>query len=585
MAEHDPCMQVLDWLQARVGIKMGQYDSGKRTKPQRDVQPPAPFGFRFDNRTSAVFLKRCGSSHEIKRLDKSRTSHTVRYRDPETKLELRWDGIAFHDFPTVEWTLYFRNTGSENTPILSDIQALKTTFKTRNGAEAILHANLGDSCSPSSFRPITKELPPKASYTSSSQGGRPTNGGFPYFNLESGSRGLIAVIAWPGQWKATFRRDSGNLIYVEAGQEGTHFVLHPGEEVRTPRIVLQFWDGGDWIDAQNVWRRWMSAHNMPRPGGKQVPPMNLGSSHRVHTEMTKATEKKLIRFIGRFLEERLKIDCWWMDAGWYECDGKWSNTGSWWPDASRFPRGLKPVSDFAHRNGMKTMLWFEPERVQPGTWLASNHPEWLLAEPGAKEPVRRLLDLGNPTARQWLTNHVDRLMREQDIDFYRQDFNMDPIEIWRGNDREDRQGITEIKHVTGYLAHLTELVRRFPDMLIDTCASGGRRLSLDTLRYAVPLWRSDHQYVSKDMPGLTYGLALWIPYFGSGNLACESGYYGEGGLPVEPYAFWACCYPAINCAIDVRAKDVDYEALRELFRKVPHTNRCMILGNGRSPRQ
>ena len=58
---------------------------------------------------------------------------------------------------------------------------------------------------------------------------------------------------------------------IRAGQELTHFKLLPGEEVRTPLMVLQFWKG-DRIRAQNVWRRWMLAHNLPRPGGKLPPP-------------------------------------------------------------------------------------------------------------------------------------------------------------------------------------------------------------------------------------------------------------------------------------------------------------------------
>ena len=89
--------------------------------------------------------------------------------------------------------------------------------------------------------------------------------------------------------------------------------------------------------------------------------------------------------------------------------------------------------------------------------------------------------------------------------------------IWRANDAPDRQGITEIRHVTGYLAYWDELRRRHPDMLIDTCASGGRRNDLETLRRAVPLWRSDYGYDDPPaMQNLTYGLALWVPYFGTG---------------------------------------------------------------------
>ena len=105
-------------------------------------------------------------------------------------------------------------------------------------------------------------------------GGRPTNSDLPYFNVQWLGQGVIAVVGWPGQWAAEFVRDANQGLQVRAGQELTHFRLHPGEEVRTPLIVLQFWKG-DRIRSQNVWRRWMVAHNLPRPGG-QLPPVATG---------------------------------------------------------------------------------------------------------------------------------------------------------------------------------------------------------------------------------------------------------------------------------------------------------------------
>ena len=77
---------------------------------------------------------------------------------------------------------------------------------------------------------------------------------------------MIVVVGWPGQWAAQFTRDEANGLQLRAGQELTHFKLHPGEQVRTPLMVLQFWKG-DWIRAQNIWRRWMLAHNVPRRAG------------------------------------------------------------------------------------------------------------------------------------------------------------------------------------------------------------------------------------------------------------------------------------------------------------------------------
>ena len=81
--------------------------------------------------------------------------------------------------------------------------------------------------------------------------------------------------------------------------------------------------------------------------------------------------------------------------------------------------------------------------------------------------------------------------------------------------RKDREGITEIEHVEGYLAYFDELRRRFPGMLIRHMRLGGRRLDLETLRRAVPLWRSDYAGDPIAQQAQTYGLSLWIPYFGT----------------------------------------------------------------------
>ena len=277
----------------------------------------------------------------------------------------------------------------------------------------------------------------------------------PFFNLECGQEGIVMAVGWPGQWAARFVRDDKNGLSVVAGQESTRFVLYPGEEVRTPGIVLLFWKDGDWIDAQNQWRRWMMAHGMPRPGGEPPKPMLLASSSRAYEEMHGANEQNQIMFIDRYLEEGLDIDYWWMDAGWYPCEGSWSRVGTWEVDATRFPNGFKPISDHAHARGLKTLVWFEPERVTPGRWITLNHPEWVLG--GANGG---LLNLGEPEVREWLTNHVDKVLTDSAIDLYRQDFNMEPLPYWRALDTEDRVGMAEIRHVTGYLAYWDELLRR-----------------------------------------------------------------------------------------------------------------------------
>ena len=508
-----------------------------------------PFSFIYDGRPSRELLGGWKHESSTTQLDEQRTQNVHTYTDPATGLSVRCVSVTYADFPTVEWTLYLKNNGQADTPIIQEILPLNTRFEGRGTKEYLLHFHEGSQSRAIDYMPELCPLPPGAIKRCQSLDGRPSDAGFPYFNLSYDDGGVIVVIGWPGQWAVSIQRDTGTGLHVSGGQEATRFFLHPGEEVRSPLIVLQFYRG-DWLRAQNVWRRWMIAHNLPRPGGKLPPIQMAAASSYQYGEMIHANEQNQKMFIDRYLNNGLKIDYWWMDAGWYPNDGRWQQTGTWEVDTKRFPNGLRAISDYAHERGVKILVWFEPERVAPGTWLTEQHPEWIHggAEGG-------LLKVGEDEVRTWLTDHIDALLDEQGIDLYRQDFNFKPLKVWRQADAKDRQGITEIRHVTGYLAYFDELRRRRPDMLIDTCAGGGRRNDLETLRRAVPLHRSDHVLNPVGQQNQTYGMSLWIPF------------YGCGFDHFDAYGVRSCMCPHMTGCFDMRRDDQDFEPVRRLIRQ------------------
>ncbi len=541
-----------DWADARVLLEDGTelwLGDLAQLGPQRSPYAVEPFfSFTYGGKESSEFLDGWSLERATARLDDRRTRHTLTYTDPDTGLVVRCEGVQYSDYPTVEWTLYFKNTGTTDSPILSGIRAIDTSFERTSLEEYVLHRNKGDNCTADSFEPVDEVLGAGTDRRIANVGGRPTQIEFPYFNLSSGNEGLIFVVSWAGQWSAQFTRDEGNRLRLRAGQELTHFKLLPGEEVRTPMVVLQFWKG-DRAHAQNVWRAWMIAHNLPRPGGElpPVPQLAACSSHQFG-EMIHANTENQIFFVDKYLERGIQLDYWWMDAGWYYNKTGWPHTGTWEVDLDRFPGGLRPISDHAHAKDVDIIVWFEPERVAADTWLTENHPDWILG--GANGG---LLNLGNPEAWTWLVNHIDQLLTEQGINLYRQDFNMDPLPFWRGNDAEDRQGITEIRHVEGYLAYWDELIRRHPDMLIDSCASGGRRNDLETLRRAVPLLRSDYIMEPIGNQCHTYALAPWFPF------------YGTGSSKTDTYLVRSTLCPHFTACWDQREASLDWANLKRLI--------------------
>lgn len=510
-----------DWADAKVTLANGQ-ELRLGDMPLRDHRDEGgllpisrktelPFSFVCGGRSSDDLLAGWPKKASSRKLDAFRTEHTVRWMETKPGLEVRFVAVEYKDFPAVEWTVYFKNVGQANTPILENIQAFDTRFERTGEGEFVLHGNKGDWCAPQSYEPYTTPLVPGSSSRFRPDGGRPTNGpkGWPYFNLQMPGGGCLLAIGWPGEWACRFDRNGSNGLRVVAGQELTHLSLQAGEEIRTPLMALLFWKGVDTVRAQNLWRRWFLAHSIPRRHGQIPPAMTQMQCYR---DFVKGGEKDLFDTVEEFQRAAIPVDLCWRDAGWYPCKSNWPNTGTWEIDTNRYPHGFRPFSDWVHQQGKKFIVWFEPERVGDGqSWLAKEQPNWILGG--------NLLNLGNPDAWQWLVGHIDAMLREQGIDWYRQDFNMDPLGNWRSNDTADRQGMTEMKHVMGYLAYWDELVRRSPGLMIDSCSSGGRRNDLETLRRALPLLRSDYQFGHEaTMPnqGHTYGISSWIPYYGSG---------------------------------------------------------------------
>lgn len=525
-----------------------------------------PFSFIYDGSPSTQLLRTWKVERSTTALDQNRTQQTTTFSDPKSHLEVKCVMVWYNDYPAVEWTLYFKNAGASPTPILEKIQGLDATWNRDEGQEYILHYSPGGPAKVDDYAPLEVTLGPKMEKRLAPVGGRSSDGAFPYFNLQRGNQGLIIAVGWPGQWAADFNRDLGTKIHITAGQERTHFKLLPGEEVRSPLTAVLFYEG-NWIRAQNIWRRWIVAHNIPRPGGNLPKPQLAGGSCPYYGPFVGNTEENQKLFIRRYLEEGIKLDNWWIDAGWYPNNGKWTNTGTWEVDAKRFPNGLKAVSDYAHAHGANLIVWFEPERVTPGTWLYEKHPEWLLKVsptndfPPSKEGWR-LLNLGDPAALKWVTDHVDKLITDNGIDTYRQDFNMQALPFWRANDTEDRQGITENRYVTGYLAYWDELRRRHPNMILDDCASGGRRNDLESMRRAVPLWRSDYIIEPVGMQNQTYGISFWLPYEGLASQVSETEM--GGAKTIDAYTFRSDMFPSIHAHWDVRRTDLDYNRLRQL---------------------
>jgi len=190
------------------------------------------------------------------------------------------------------------------------------------------------------------------------------------------------------------------------------------------------------------------------------------------------------------------------------------------------------------------VVWFEPERVMPGTTIAVEHPEFVIRREGKKTG---LLDLGKPDAREYVFRVIDTAIKEWRMDCLRIDFNIDPLPYWRAMDAKDpdRAGITEIRYVEGLYRLWDDLLKANPGIFIDNCASGGRRIDLETCSRSIALWRTDaviEPYLRLDYDQtalqnqiMNGGLNRYIPYSTSGSIGAKPYYFRSGfnyGVPL-----------------------------------------------------
>ncbi len=345
----------------------------------------------------------------------------------------------------------------------------------------------------------------------------------PFFNIHKNGSGVIFAIGWSGGWHCKIARGAED-VRVRSGIEHTDFYLKPGERVRTSSVVVLPYTGSV-NDSQNKWRRLVKEEFslIGRQGRDAHGPLCANFWGGMKTEY-------ILERIDTIKKTGLPYEYAWVDAGWYgkgnkptpdEFEGDWGNrNGDWSVSEDVHPGGLVDVSEAIHNAGMKFLLWFEPERARTTSTTAKEHPEYFI-DIGENGWGNLLLDLGDPVAWSYCHDMLYEKIDKLHIDCLRIDFNFAPMPYWLAKDQENRSGITEILYINGLYRLWDTLLAEFPHLIIDDCASGGRRIDIEMLRRSMPMWRSDTQCPANydDYAAQCHNLSFntWLPYSGTGT--------------------------------------------------------------------
>ena len=552
-----------------------------------------PFSFCYNDVTYTGFPEEYFSllSRDVVESDDKVTSTFTFALNETLHIKLLYVFYPLHG--ASDWTVTFSNPGKENSGILSNA---RTTLQFE-GSYPMIKGILGDHHN--WYRPYAMDLTSEPVYFET-YGGRPTHQRFPYFNLEYGDRGAMLVIGWSGSWRADFRYDkkTKTTTYTARSVNMLHTYLKPGESIRTALFVCAPYTVREENYATNYWRSWFIHSNLPRADkeGNPVKPFTtacLASDTGLPNSDGSISERYSTwrPSLEKMIEEDIKVDFRWLDAGWYIApDGRspdgltpendWYTTvGTWQLDPVKWPgTTLLESTDFARENGMKTLMWFEPERLTDVDSLVKNYgydPSWAING--------TVNNIGNPDCLAWTLGQITKTLRENRVEMYREDNNFNPGEIWHYLDElegANRAGFTEANVVNAHYQMWDAIIDCTTSYggcaFVDSCASGGGRNDLESLRRGIPLLRSDYDRTTTALRlSMTTSFNKWVPFCGAINKE-KIGQLDAKGV-VDQYVWRASYLPAMNIDSQyVQDPSQDFEVLRRGMKEWKRVNPYLL---------
>jgi alpha-galactosidase len=520
-----------------------------------------PFSFVYGGRNSADFLAGWKSQVKDEKIDATQQKRTLTLTDPETGLEVQAVVTIYTNTAGVDWILHFTNKGSKETPVIEQVKAVDVDIDPgENQDQPVLHRIKGGGGGIDDWLPFDETLAAGQKSEFAPTAGRSSLGSTPWFNLQWNGGGVVTAIGWTGQWKAIVENSNGEYR-IRAGMQNLHTKLVPGETIRSPRILQVYWLGNDELRAYNLFRHTMLNHVVPKIDRKPVTPPIAHLSTAFY-EFDKGTEADVLSHLSAI--DGLGFECFWMDA--YYGKNDFPTVGNYvFPplrgfNLQRFPNGMKPVGDAVRKAGLKFLMWFEYDRVSPGTLVAQEHPEWVVMAP---DGGWGMFNLSIPEAREYIYRYLSESIREYGISWMRVDNNgVWYKDIWAQLDKDhpDRVGISEIRCVEGHYRLWDDLLKEFPYLAIDNCASGGTRIDLESCSRSVPLWRTDatigplfdrdFNRAAMQNQVMTAGLSRYVPFNVSGQMGAT------------PYWFRSGFNGGISFCEDVRPPDYPRDLLK-----------------------
>ena len=521
--------------------------------------------FEYPANTASYFLEPCLKIDKPDRLVNLKLAFdSYRIEGNHLQVVLKAKDDSFHvilhyrvhpEFDLIDRWVEVANRGTDNICIENIQSAVWYVPHTRRYRLTHLAGNWGAEWQ------VRREFLEQGEKTLESRTGISGHHHIPYFALdqdglatEKSGTVWFGTLQWSGNWKMLIEQAPNSQVRVSGGYNDFDFVLElaPGESHSTPVFTAGFTRGG-FGEASRMLHRYQKEYLYPKNMRNVEVPLVFNTYCALpNWREGGVTEQSVMALIAPAAQAG--FEAFIIDAGWQTAIGDWT------VHPTNFPRGLKPIYDEVHRKGMKFGLWVEPERITSKAKLFGERKEWLFAKGGSA-----MLNLSRRDVLEYVYEEMAKLLRENEIDYLKLDFNR----YFEIPDVPDRR-MMRTRYVENFYELFDRLNKEFPNVFFENCASGSGRPDLKMDDYFARINRSDIQRPF-DSLFLHEGFTYLHPSYMAGG---ASNMGGPGGrVPFQFSAFigmmgWAAMSQPVQ---KMRPEELaEVKRFCDLFKRIRH---------------
>ena len=316
---------------------------------------------------------------------------------------------------------------------------------------------------------------------------------------------------YSGNFQNSIEVDHFSTTRVLVGVNPVEFeyLLEPKMSFMTPEAVMSYSAQGMNALSQQL-AIFYREHLVNPHFAKRPRPIVLNSWETMYFNLTTDKVLELAR-----CGQQLGIELFVLDDGWFgHREGDDSSLGDWTTDYRRIPKGVSYIADEIHKMGMQFGLWFEPEMISIDSELYRTHPEWMICTPHRKPSVGRhqyVLDFTNQEVIDYLFDAISKMIDETKLEYIKWDYNRHITDAYTTTLPTTRQMEFGHRYILGVYQLLERLMKAYPEVLFESCSSGGGRFDLGMMYYAPQAWTSDDTDPIERLKiqhGTSYGYSL-----------------------------------------------------------------------------